>query len=375
MGDVVDLRARRARNPDERHRFAAAVRAVGGRECAARVLSDRIGGAVHPSTVGAWETQVTPTARVLAALEDAAGTTRAGRAPITGRILTSPLLHPGRAPDLAQVSRDLGAAVTAEILLRYMVETPADGVDLARHPLASCVLRSDVIAVLEWPFTGRAPATLAHVPAPYLPPAERVAFFDHCRGLVDRASRRWPDPMDPQPHRQALYLLQWDPDPETRGWLRDVERRGRWRPGAWTPRWVTARSAAITRARHGDPGPLRQFVEVGLTDPGCQDADLAYWGYYLGDRSRIWRADDAMTRGLPKTTTGAAMADRFIDGLHPGEPLLDLYVASLSALSARRPRLLQVARRTARLRSNIERVLTAGVSPGTRRTLHALAAS
>lgn len=276
-------------------------------------------------------------------------------------------------------------AIEADFLLRFVIDTPPSEVrDLSAHPLAVSVLRRDVIDLLSWPFTHRAPDALprpsrSHGPSTTVPTvscAEREAFFAHLRQIVERANRAWPGTGDPQPHRQIYYLMQWDPRPVAQQWVQTMERHERraWRPDAgWTPRWVTARSAAITQARKGDPEPLREFIATGLSDRGdCEDADLNYWAYWLGETTGAWRSDDAMSGGLHRWA-GHELLDRFTERLLPSEPLLDLYAHSTAALVIRRPHLLVDRTVAVRLRDHAEKALdTPGLVAGTRRRLEDL---
>jgi transcriptional regulator with XRE-family HTH domain len=277
-------------------------------------------------------------------------------------------------------------AIEADYLLSYVLETPAAAVvDLSAHPLAASVLRRDVIDLLAWPFTGRAPVVLPRSPrarhgptpsAPGVPRADREAFFAHLREIVERSCRAWPDSADPQPHRQIYYLMQWDRRPDMLRWVHDVEQRERraWRPAiGWTPRWVAARSAAITQARQGDPEPLRAFIATGLEgQEECEDADLNYWAYWLDETTVTWRSDDAMTGGLHRWA-GHELLERFTSRLTPQEPLLDLYAHSTCALITRRPHLLEAPLAAARLGAGVEHVLEGGgLVASTRRRLEDL---
>lgn len=371
MGELIDLRARlERREADEdgaaaRARLAACVHVAGGRAKLARLLTARLGWTVRASHVAAWETVTTPTADVLLAAEAVAGRRRTA----TGRIVAAA----GRGLDLRAVAAACGPAVVADVVLRYAVETPRAELDPAAHPLASCVLRRDVVDLLAWPVTGRAPAALEGTEPPELADDERAAFFGHCREVIERAEARFRGPADPQPHRQALYFAQWDPS--TQAWVQDLERRERrrWRPRlGWTPRWVAARSAAITQARQGNPAPLREFVARGLTDPACQDADLAYWCYWVGEINTIWATDNVMASG-DDSWNGRLLLERLTAGITPEEPLLDLHAASISALLDRRPDLIQDPGAAAQIALNTERTLAGdALDPPTRRRLEDL---
>lgn len=263
-------------------------------------------------------------------------------------------------------------AVEADYLLRFLTDTDPLDTPLDRHPLAASVLRRDVVDLLAWTFTGTPPIGLPVIagrrsgPRSASPPvsaAEREAFFSHLRTVVERSRRANPGPADPQPHRQIYYFMQWDTRPTTQDWVQAMERAERrsWsaRHG-WTPRWVTARSAAITQARHGDPEPLRAFIASGLTDrEDCEDADLNYWAYWLGETSASWRTDDAMAGGLHRWA-GYCLLERFSDRLVPGEPLLDLYAHSTAALVVRRPHLLRERSIAEGLRGKLQLTLDSG---------------
>lgn len=429
MGDVIDLRTRRARGSapadTARSRIAAAVRAAGGREQLARHLSARLGWRIYPSTVAAWESWVTPPADVLLAAEDLAAPSGCGA--ISGRTLQAireslGLTHVDLAAavdgeagtvaswedsrrDLPRASavtlrtlqrrlralgagdsavEALGAAIEADWLLEQLTrDAPRSVAQLRRHPLATSVMRRDVSDLLAWPFTDLLPTALAQAGcvavAPGLASGEREAFFTHLQVMAEHSVRTWPDPSDPQPHRQVYYSLQWDPRPETWAWVEEMERieRRAWRPDrGWTPRWVTARSAAITQARQGDPGPLRAFIADGLDGRACcEDADLNYWANWLGETGATWCTDEAMAGGLHRWA-GHLLLDRFTAQLVPDEPLLDLYAASTTALVRRRPHLLDDPRAAARLRQAAEATLGIDtLDSATRRKLEDLAAT
>lgn len=298
---------------------------------------------VDPNTVQSWE---------------------AGRRPLTSV----------RVGTLAALRRRLARAgagarvgvIDSAIEADHVLASVLDG--RAGDPFAGHVVHRDVVEALGWAFTGVAPAGLTG-PAPVLGVDERAVFFAGLRRAVEESQRVHRGPGDVQPHRQLYYLLAWDE--ASRSWLAGMERAERrgWRPGRWTPRWVTARSVAISRARHGDPEPLRDFVTVGLADDGCRAADLAYWSYWVGDLDELWLDDAGMTGVPPSAWPGGRLLARFTDRLVPGEPLLDLYAASTSALVQARPELLAAPGRAATLLTRAEHLLDGdrGLHAGTRR--------
>jgi transcriptional regulator with XRE-family HTH domain len=273
-------------------------------------------------------------------------------------------------------------AVEADYLLRFVIDTDPLETPLDRHPLAASVLRRDVVDLLAWPFTDTPPSGLPAATSrrngprsssPAVSVAEREAFFAHLQTVVERSRRFNPGPADPQPHRQIYYFMQWDPRASTQDWVQAMERAERrcWPAShGWTPRWVTARSAAITQARHGDPEPLRAFIAAGLADQeDCEDADLNYWAYWLGETSASWRRDEAMADGLHRWA-GYGLLERFSDRLVPDEPLLDLYAHSTAALVVRRPHLLRERSMAVGLATKIQLALeSAGLGTHTRRRL------
>lgn len=375
MGDLLELGALRARRTgpaaDARARVSAAVRAVGGREKLARELTGRLGRTVRASQVTAWETRVTPPSDVLLSAEEIAGASRAVHQ--SGGTIVAAVRRAAGSSTSPAILDTLTDATEADAILRYAVGVDVAAVrDLSRHPLATRVMTRPVTDLLAWPLTGRAPAVFeaADTPAPTMSRQDRAAFFGHCREAVERAAVEWPGPADPQPLRQVHYLMQLDD--QSADWCRGVERaqRAAWRPDlGWTPRWVAARSAAVTAARQGDVGPIRAFVRDGLDGrPDCEDSDLSYWAWWVGEDDQPWTSDEAMTAGL--RTDGRLLLDRLTAGLTPGDPLLDLTVHSCRALLLRRPRLMLDPTVRARLRRRVRAVLDSpGVTPSTRRKL------
>jgi DNA-binding transcriptional regulator YiaG len=277
----------------------------------------------------------------------------------------------------------LDDAIEADHLLHTIVTgTPVQLSDGVRSPFASSVLRQGVVDMLAWPFTGQSPVRVPPLlrsrrgPSarqPMLSSRDRQQFFSTLRKTVEHSRRTHRGLADAQPHRQIYYLLQWDSAPSARSWLSDVEhaeRRAWSGSNGWTPRWVTARSAAITQARHTSPEPLRQFVASGLDgQPACEDADLNYWAYWLDEVPDEWRSDDAMAGGL-LPWAGGRLLGRFCDRLTAEEPLIDLYAHSTAALLARRPHLLAAPGAAAALMARLEPLFDGGnLHAGTQVTL------
>ncbi|OPC82988.1 transcriptional regulator [Embleya scabrispora] len=289
-------------------------------------LAEQFG--VSVDTVAAWET---------------------GRRPITavpvGHMLVyrNRLLQAGASPDLLTA---LDRAMEADVLLAGVLEGGSAG---PHHPLGSTVLQRNVVEMLTWPLTGRAPATIDALPtprrrgpvatSPELPATSRRAFFTSVRHTAETATR----PADILTRRQALYLVSYDPAPDTTPWIQH-QQRGR-RSQGWLADWLDARSVASVAVRQGDRERMTHFIERTLvdSDPG-ETANLNYWAYWVGELPRL-HGDDAFMAApvTPGAWGGQRLLAHLVDHLTPGLGFSELYIHTLWSLLAIRPHLLQAA--------------------------------
>lgn len=249
----------------------------------------------------------------------------------------------------------LDVAMEADYLLSFILSGEADATPLSAHPLAVLVTTQGMNEMLAWPFKGRPPEALQAVgpvprrgpvaAAPTVSTAEANRFFECLRTTAER-SLQGPDNTTAAHallRRQAYYMVGWDPRPEARGWLSQVQQveRGRIQNlDGWSPSWVAARSLVVAEARQGDPEPLREFIRRALASDACEAANLNYWAYWVGEGVGTQHADTFMAGDLGRWE-GARLLRWLHDTLQPTTPWIDLNVHSLWALLVRRAQLLE----------------------------------
>jgi len=246
-------------------------------------------------------------------------------------------------------------AMEADYLLSFILSGEADATPLSAHPMAVLVTTQGMNEMLAWPFKGRPPDALQAVgsvprrgpvaAAPTVSRAEANRFFECLRTTAER-SLQSPDNTTAAHallRRQAYYMVGWDPRPEARGWLSQVQQveRGRIQNlDGWSPSWVAARSLAVAEARQGDPEPLREFIRRALASDACEAANLNYWAYWVGEGVGTQHADTFMAGDLGRWE-GARLLRWLHDTLQPTTPWIDLNIHSLWALLVRRAQLLE----------------------------------
>jgi plasmid maintenance system antidote protein VapI len=253
------------------------------------------------------------------------------------------LLQAGTAPDLLTA---LDRAMEADVLLAGVLGGGPSG---PRPPHGSTVLQRNVVEMMTWPLTGRAPAAInalarptrrgPSATGPELPKGSRHRFFTAVRRIAESAN----GPEDILTRRQALYLVSFDPAPDTGPWMQS-RQRGR-RSQGWLADWLDARSVASVAVRQGDRDRMTHFIERTLvdSDPG-ETANLNYWAYWVGERPQLHGSDAFMAAPVtPGTWGGQRLLSHLADHLTPELGFSELYVHTLWSLLAVRPHLLQAA--------------------------------
>jgi DNA-binding transcriptional regulator YiaG len=246
-------------------------------------------------------------------------------------------------------------AVDADHFLEYALEVESAHLRPAEHPLSVWVIKRSFAQMLAWPFTGRPPRQFRQIghqkrrgpvlDGPTLAPNEHERFFDHLQLAAEYASLPGPSAAESRNallRRQAYYLSGWGAKLRTGAWLADMQHAEGHRIrqlDQWSPSWVVARSLAVSRARQGDPEPLRYFIRTGLASDECESANLNYWAYWIGETGGTEAADEFMAHGLG-SWQGRTLLRRLFDNLTPTNACLDLDVHSIWSLLQRRPRLL-----------------------------------
>ncbi len=117
----------------------------------------------------------------------------------------------------------------------------------------------------------------------------------------------------------------------------------------------------MSNTLRGDLEPLRRFIREGLTTDKQIAANLQYWAYWVGEIPVLWSADTDML--APQHYSGEVLLGSLITGLELA-PYRDLCACSIWALLIERPRLVENATLTGRLRSSIASVTGTATSLG-----------
>ncbi|MGW7367572.1 hypothetical protein ACWGI8_30165 [Streptomyces sp. NPDC054841] len=169
--------------------------------------------------------------------------------------------------------------------------------------------------------------------APTLPTAERAAFFEHLRTVVE-ASAGGGD-RHALLRRQALYLTSYDKSPAAVSWTAHAlhARRDALITRGWSPHWAEARSTATALARQGDPRPLLDFIDRATADDDAAEAaNLNYWAYWLGAANGPQADDQFMTDRALTGWDPVTLLRHMVRGLHQAPGYVDLYAHTLWAL-------------------------------------------
>lgn len=278
-----------------------------------------------------------------------------------------------KAGRVAGVRRDLARAGASRSALGLL------GTAVDADMFTSSVIAGDVTElaaeVITRPWTQLVARAVAGG-SPLLGAADRAAFFASVRDAADRAAETGSGMLL---RRQAYYLTAWDQAPGGQEWLAAAGRAEEARlhlGGRWQPGWAVARSLAVARSARGDSGLLDWFVGRGVAHPGTEDANLAYWAYWIGVDPEPASSDDFMAERTPGPAHAAALLRHLAAGLD-SVPYADLSAAAIDTIIARWPYLLAADPATAaRLKAVTGRLLDGGTAPGpARRRLSAINAA
>ncbi|MET8699457.1 helix-turn-helix transcriptional regulator [Kitasatospora sp. NPDC004723] len=301
-----------------------------------------------------------------------------GRRPLTavpvGQMLATRhrLMRLGAAPTLL---RTFEHALEADVLLAGALE---DNVSVATSPLGSMVMQRDLIEVLTWPLSGRAPRGIRQLPAPArsrrgpapacpeLSVTECVQFFTNMRRTAEEA--RGNDQF--LLRRQALYLAGLDDQSDTSSWLAHQQRTEA--PTGWLSTWLNLRSVAMVAARHGDQDRLAYFINTALADDAGATANLNYWAYWIGELP-LELSDKFIADSTPAHWSGHKLLAHLAEGLNVDHGYLDLNIHTVWSLLQVRPNLLRLGVATTVLRDRLPMMLdSAEVSARGRRELESI---
>jgi transcriptional regulator with XRE-family HTH domain len=226
-------------------------------------------------------------------------------------------------------------------------------------------------SLIAWAVTGAPPAEARDVAQvrPLLPAATRKALFASVREAADRSAVGAGHLL-----HQAYYLAALDTSDGGAAWLADAGRAEARRirlTGKWNPDWAVARSLAIAAACQGDPGPLRWFIRDHPSDPACDEANLAYWAYWIGSDGELASGEEFMVSRPLDIRRGTALMQHLVGNLTPALPYAELSVRSLGSLLRRWPGMLAAdPALAASLGGRTSRMLdTDARTPGVRRDL------
>jgi hypothetical protein len=171
---------------------------------------------------------------------------------------------------------------------------------------------------------------------PTLGADERRRLFEHLLVVADAC----PANEEQLLRRQAVYLLAFDDDHQTRHWLtseytRAVRSAGH---GDDIPSWVSLRSSAVALTRT-DRDPLLAFITAGLRDEAQEIANLNYWAYWVGELGET-QCDDAFMCNPAMDWDGGRLLNHLVGRLQPAAEQVELYVHTLWRLLLARPHLL-----------------------------------
>ena len=254
-----------------------------------------------------------------------------------------------KSADLARLQRQLRQLGARPALLASMLAAVDADEFTARAVSGDCSLLATEVttrqwsALIAWAVTGRAPAEARDVAPgrPLLSTGERDAFLTSIRTAAERAAGMRGDLLL---RHQAYYLAALDTSPEGRAWLADAARAEVPRlrlNGKWSPDWAVARSLTIAVACQGDPGPLRSFIRDHIDDPGCDDANLAYWAYWTGADPVPASGEEFMIERRLDTVRAGALLGHLAASLSGALPYAELSVESARSLLRRWPALVQ----------------------------------
>lgn len=249
----------------------------------------------------------------------------------------------------ASTARHLREAIEADQVLSTGITAGASWVDADTHPLAASVHRWTITNLITWPILGKTPQHLHEFtpqvarrgPAPTSPSLsadERTRFLDHLLTVAERGTRA----NEVLLRRQAVYLLGFDTRPQVVDWLRAEWRRTGRRPvrAGDIAGLMEARSASVALASAGDSTHLHDFVDH-TTDHSAEIANLNYWAHWIGERHGEQTNDAFMLDDDTRSWTGVRLLNHLCARLEPESPHLPLNLATLHALIASRPALIQ----------------------------------
>ncbi|MGI5128428.1 helix-turn-helix domain-containing protein [Pseudonocardia sp. CA-107938] len=297
------------------------------------------------------------------------------------------LVDIGAEPYAFDVLRD---AIDADVMLTSIISERDFDIDRSPHPLSLCVSQRDFVNLVTWPFSGVIPIRLRDVAQqsratrrgptpdrPVLARAEQESFFDNLLSTVQRVhttTTRREDDSIRLLHRQAIYLLGFDPRPSTQDWLADHRRACMKRStgDADLTSWTLTRSAAVALAKNGNMEPLEHFVSRGLVTDAKEQANLRYWAYWIGEMRTLQRNDGFMVATADDHAwSGDALFEHLLGRLWADIDHLPLNAHTLSSLMLARPHIIS-RRPDLSERANTQLVAlldTATMPPSARREL------
>ncbi|MFC7241478.1 helix-turn-helix domain-containing protein [Catellatospora aurea] len=242
----------------------------------------------------------------------------------------------------------LDDAALADYLLASLLLPDLRRENLPQHPVGWVVMTRSVMEMIEWPVTGRVPDPLRSAeragprrrgPVAESPSLDRPEIDILARNL--RSMQEWSSGSglsDVLLRRQARFLgalhdRSGATEPDTR---RSVVPGG----SGWSLLWAEARSAAASKARHGDPEPLRHFIAATQGDDRCELAGLNYEAYWIGEVSPR-QNDDRFMMDAGLGWRGHRLLRHLVERVDGRRHFVDLSIHTLWALLAARPGLLR----------------------------------